>query len=92
LLDHKAIKNYISLKAVRRPELFYRQKRDLYPLVTISGDPILYRNGVIYFETGPMKVEIEGQNIVVFFDVLLLRKDKAVLRILFLREYNLKIN
>ena len=60
--------------------------------MTISGDPILYRDKMIYFETGLVELEIEGRNIVISFDILPLKKDKAVLRILFLQEYNLKID
>jgi len=43
-------------------------------------------------ETGPIKVEIKGQRINISFNILLLGKNKAVLRILFLKEFNLKIN
>ena len=43
-------------------------------------------------ETGPVKVEIKGQRISISFDILPLNKDKAVLGIPFLREFNLKIN
>ena len=80
------------LKAIERLGLSYRQKRDLYPLVTISGDPILYRDGIIYLKTGLVELEIKGRNVVISFDVLLLGKDEAVLGMPFLREYNLKID
>ena len=73
-------------------ELLYRQKENLYPLITISGNPILYRDGMIYFKTGPIKVTIKGQEIVISFDILLLGKDKAVLGMLFLQKFNPKIN
>jgi hypothetical protein len=43
-------------------------------------------------ETGPVKLELKGRKIVILFNILLLGKDKAVLGILFLREFNLKIN
>ena len=39
---------------------------------------------MIYFEIGLMELEIEGRHIIVFFDVLLLGKDKAVLGMPFL--------
>jgi len=60
--------------------------------VTISGDLILYKNGMIYFKTGLVELEIKGRNVVISFDVLLLGKDKAVLGTPFLQEYNPKIN
>jgi len=62
----------------------HRQKKSPYPLITISGDLILYRNSIIYFETGLVKIEIKGQKAVVLFNVLLLGKDEAVLGMLFL--------
>ena len=43
-------------------------------------------------EIGPVKVEIKGQKVSISFNILLLGKDKAVLGILFFREFNLKIN
>jgi len=70
----------------------YRQKENPYPLVIISGDPILYGNSMIYFKTGPVKIEIKKQKVVVSFNVLLLGKNEAILKILFLQEFNLKID
>ena len=43
-------------------------------------------------ETGLVEVEIKGQKVSISFDILPLGKDKAVLGILFLREFNPKIN
>ena len=60
--------------------------------MTILGDLILYGDGIIYFKTGLMELKIKGRNVVISFDILLLGKDKAVLGMLFLQEYNLKIN
>ena len=86
------MRNYISLIAVKRIGLPYRDKENLYPLITISGDPILYRDSIIWIEIGPIKVEIKGRKVIISFNILLLGKDKAVLRILFLREFNPKID
>ena len=41
---------------------------------------------------GLVRVELEGREIVILFNILLLGKDKVVLGILFLREFNPKIN
>jgi len=43
-------------------------------------------------ETGPVKVEIKGRKIIISFNILPLGKIKAVLKMPFLREFNLKIN
>jgi len=78
--------------AIKRMGLPYRQKESPYPLVTISGDPILYGNDMIHLKTGLVEIEIKGQKVVVLFNVLLLGKDKAVLGIPFLQEFNPKID
>jgi hypothetical protein len=51
-VDSKVIKNHITPKVVERLGLLYRQKLELYTLVTISGDPVLYRDGIINLEIG----------------------------------------
>ena len=61
-------------------------------LVTISGNLILYRDGIIYFEIRLVKITVKGQEIVMSFNVLPLNKDKAVLGIPFLQKFNPKIN
>ena len=43
-------------------------------------------------ETGPVKVEIKGQRVSIFFNILLLGKDKVVLWIPFLKEFDPKID
>src|SRR6266581_3640582 len=92
IVDSKAIRNYILLVTIKWLGLLYRQKENLYPLVTISGDLIIYRDGMIYFKIGLVKLKLEGRRIVMLFNVLLLGKDKAVLGMPFLQEYNPKIN
>jgi len=47
---------------------------------------------MIYFKTGLVEIEIKGQKVVVLFNVLPLGKNEAVLGILFLQEFNLKID
>jgi len=92
LVDSGATRNHILLAAIRKIGLSYRQKESLYLLVTISGDLILYRSGIIHFKTGPVEIDIKRRTIVTLFNVLLLGKDKAVLRIPFLQEFNLRID
>ena len=52
----------------------------------------MYRDGIIHFKIGLMKLKLKGKCIVMLFNVLLLRKDKAILGMPFLQEYNLRIN
>jgi len=84
LVDSRAIRNHILLTVIKRIGLPYRQKENLYLLVTISGDLILYGNGIIYLKIGLIETEIEEQKVTVLFNILLLGKDKAVLKMLFL--------
>ena len=92
MVDSRATKNYISPATIKRLGLPHRQKKNPYPLVTISGDLIIYRDGIIHFKTGLVRLELKGRHVDMSFNVLLLGKDKAVLRMPFLQEYNLNIN
>ena len=47
---------------------------------------------MIYFKTRPVEIEIKKWKVVVSFNVLLLGKDKAVLGMPFLQEFNPKID
>ena len=48
------------LKTAERLGIPYRQKKYLYPLITILGDLIFYKNGVIHIKTEPVELKIEG--------------------------------
>jgi len=47
----------------------------------ILGDLINYRGGIINLETGLVMIRIEGKEIIINFDILLLGNDKVVLGI-----------
>jgi len=47
----------------------------------ILGDPINYKGGIINLETGLVIIRIEGEEITMNFDILLLGNNKAVLEI-----------
>ena len=91
-MDSGVIRNYILLTAVKRMGLPYRDKENLYLLITILGDPILYRDSIIWIETGSVKVEIKRREVITSFNILLLGKDEVVLGMLFFREFNPRIN
>ena len=71
-------------KVIKRIGLPYRQKENLYFLVTILGDLISYKDKIIYFEIGLVKLEIKKRHVVISFDILLLGKNKVVLGMPFL--------
>ena len=53
-MDSKVIKNYITPKIVKQLKILYREKKLLYLLVIILGELILYKNGIINLEIGPI--------------------------------------
>ena len=92
IVDSRVIKNYITPQTVKRLGIVYREKEYLYPLVIILEKLVLYKDGIINLETKPIQVNIKERSVIVDFNILLLGQDKAVLKIIQLREYNLKIN
>jgi len=58
----------------------------------ILEDLINYRGGIINLEIGLVIIRIEGKEVTMNFNILLLGNNKAVLGMLWLQEYNLKIN
>ena len=49
-MDSKTTKNHIALKIVEQLGIPYKEKEKLYSLVTILGELILYKNGIINLE------------------------------------------
>jgi hypothetical protein len=62
--------------------LLYRQKLKPYTLVTILGDPVLYKDGIINLETRLVQINIKEKDIIINFNILLLGQDKSVLGII----------
>jgi hypothetical protein len=54
------MRNHITPKVVEWLGLLYKQKLEPYTLVTISGDLVLYKDGIINLETGPVEVSVKG--------------------------------
>ena len=46
----------------------------------ILGDLISYKNGVIYIKIELVELRIEGQRVIINFNILLLKKNKVVLK------------
>ena len=63
-----------------------------YLLVITLRDLITYRNGIINIKIKLIIVNIKRRMIIMNFIILLLGNDKAVLEMLWLKKYNLKIN
>ena len=50
IVDSKATKNHIALEVVKRLRILYKEKKKPYSLVTISGELVLYKDGIINLE------------------------------------------
>jgi len=46
----------------------------------ISRDLINYRGDIINLKTGPVIIKVKGKEIIINFDILLLRNNKVVLK------------
>jgi len=62
--------------------MIYRQKEHLYLLNIILGDLINYKRGIINLKIGLVIIKIKGKEVMMNFNVLLLRNNKAVLGML----------
>ena len=51
IVDSKVTKNHIILKVVERLKIPYKEKKKPYLLVIISGELILYKDGIINLKT-----------------------------------------
>ena len=47
MIDSRATKNYIILEVVEQLGILYKEKEKPYLLVIISGELVLYRDGII---------------------------------------------
>ena len=59
LVDSGAIKNYILLAIAKRLKIFYKLKKNLYPLVIILKDLIFYKNKVICIKIKLIELRIK---------------------------------
>jgi hypothetical protein len=59
MVDNRIIKNHITPSIVKWLGLLYRQKLELYTLVTILGDLVLYKNKIINLKTRLVKVSVK---------------------------------
>ena len=60
-MDSRVTKNYILLAIIKQIGLPHRQKKHLYLLITILGDLIAYRGGIINFKIELIQVTIKGK-------------------------------
>ena len=54
MVDSRITKNHITLEVVKQLRIPHKKKNKLYSLVTISGEPVLYKDSIINLKTGPI--------------------------------------
>ena len=52
IVDSGATRNHIILKVVERLGILYKEKKKPYLLITILGEPVLYKDSIINLEIG----------------------------------------
>ena len=67
---------------MERLEIPYKLKENLYPLIIILGDPIFYKNKVICIKIKLIELKIKKQKVIINFNILLLKNNKALLKVL----------
>ena len=50
MVNSRVTRNYIALKVVKQLGIPYREKEKPYSLVIISGELVLYKDGIINLE------------------------------------------
>ena len=50
MVDNRVIRNHITLKVVKQLRIPHRKKKKPYSLIIISGELVLYKDGIINLE------------------------------------------
>ena len=58
-MGSRVTKNHITPKIVKWLKILYKEKKYLYPLVTILGELILYKDNIINLKIKPIQVNIK---------------------------------
>ena len=53
-MDSGVTRNYIAPQIMEQLGILYKEKEHLYPLITILGEPVLYRDSIINLEIEPI--------------------------------------
>ena len=53
-MDNRVIRNHITPKIIKQLKILYKEKEYLYLLITILGELVLYKNGIINLKIGPI--------------------------------------
>jgi Retroviral aspartyl protease len=90
MVDSGATGNYISSGYVARNKIPTREKKDSYALTTADGTPLGNIRRVCQ-EMEPMTLNLKDHHKTLILDVIDIKHD-IILRILWLKDHNLKIN
>ena len=59
IVDSRATRNHIILKVVEQLGILYKEKEKPYLLITILGEPVLYKDSIINLETELIQLDIK---------------------------------
>ena len=82
MVNSGATRNHIAPEVVEQLGIPHREKEKPYSLVTILGEPVLYRDGIINLEIELIQIDIKRRSIIINFNILPLRQNKAILGII----------
>jgi hypothetical protein len=72
--------------------LLWKEKDELYKLVTIDGNSVKYQSGNVNMEIFSILFDVCGMKYIGYFDIMEISKYDIILRIPWLRTSNPKVN
>jgi hypothetical protein len=88
LVDSGAMDNFITMEAVNRCHLPWKQKEKPYPLLSVEGQPVSHNNGRVDRETDQLTFGISGHDTTATFDIIPIRSHDLILGLPWLQDEN----
>lgn len=88
MVDSGAQMNAISPEIVNALQLRYKEKERPYRITDVEGNPLAYEGGTVHREIDHLKVNIEGRNQGVDFDIIPIEEHDIILGYPWLKQCN----
>jgi hypothetical protein len=92
LVDSGAMDNFITMEAVNRCYLPWKQKERPYPLLSVEGQPVSHNNGRVNRETDQLTFGISGHDTTATFNIIPIRSYDLILGLPWLQDENPNID
>jgi hypothetical protein len=92
MIDSGAQGNFISPNLVNKLELLWKEKDELYKLVTVNESLMKYQSDNVNIQTFSIPFDICRMKYMGYFDIMEISKHDIILGIPWLRASNPKIN